>query len=178
MNEFLIFLVAIAALILGAIIINKIKGVKAQYLDAFTAETGEVVVHREAGADFHMVTKLGRAQVMSFARLRRAEFIVTNRRIVIGQKVLFGKRYMITHLIWLDPASGVQAELGKMTGGQYTLGYVNYLVTRSAATAELDGKKPYLKLIPEPTASATNIEHLRLYTDTPEKLLAAIQNRN
>jgi hypothetical protein len=177
MNEFLIFLVAIAVIILGAITINKIKGVKAQYLDAFAADAGEGELHREAGADFHMVTKLGRAQVMSFARLRRAELIVTTRRIVIGQKVLFGKRYMITHVIWLDAAANVQGELDKMTGGQYSLGYVNYLVKRSAATSEIDGKKPYVKFIPEPTASATNIEHLRVYVDAPEKLMAAIAGK-
>ncbi|AFM12333.1 hypothetical protein [Turneriella parva] len=177
MNEILIFLCAISAIILGAITINKIKGVKAQYLDAFTAEPGEEVLHREAGADFHMVTRLGRAQVMSFARLRRAELIVTNRRIVIGQKVMFGKRYMITHTIWLEAAANVQTELDKMTGGQYSLGYVNYLVKRSAATAEIDGKKPYVKFVPEPTASATNIEHLRVYVDAPEKLLGAIAGK-
>lgn len=174
MNEFLIFLIAIAAIILGAIVINKIKGVKAQYLDAFAADAGEEVLHHELGADFHMVTKLGRAQVMSFARLRRTEALVTNRRIVIGQKVLFGKRHMITHMIWLDAAANVQAELDKMTGGQYSQGYMNYLVKRASASREIDGKKPYVKLIPESTASATNIEHLRLYADAPEKILATI----
>ncbi len=178
MNGFYIFLIAIAAFILGAMLINKIKGVKAQYLDAFTPESGEQIVHREAGADFHMVTKLGRAQVMSFARLRRAELILTNRRIVVGQKVLFGKRYMITHVLWLDSGSTVQSELDKMTGGQYSLGYVNYLAKRSAVTSELDGKKPYVKFIPDATASATNIEHLRIYVDAPEKMLAAITGKS
>ena len=175
MNGFYIFLIVVPTFILGAIIFNKIKGVKAHYLDVFAADSGEEVLHREAGADFHMVTKLGRAQVMSFARLRRAELVVTNRRIVVGQKVLFGKRYMITHVIWLDSGATIQSELDKMTGGQYSLGYVNYLAKRAAVTSEIDGKKPYVKFIPDATASATNIEHLRLYVDAPDKLLAAIR---
>jgi len=178
MNGFYIFLIVVPAFILGAIIFNKIKGVKAHYLDEFKPEPSEEILHREAGADFHMVTKLGRAQVMSFARLRRAELIVTNRRIVVGQKVLFGKRYMITHMFWLDSGSTVQSELDKMTGGQYSLGYVNYLAKRSAVTSEIDGKKPYVKFIPDATASATNIEHLRIYVDEPEKLMAAITGKS
>lgn len=170
----LIFFGVIAGFILGAMLINKIKGVKAHYLDEFQAEAGEEITLREPGADFHMVTVLGRAHVMSFARLRRAELLVTNKRIVVGQKVFLGKRLMITHMIWLDSAGGDSAEADKLTGGLYAKGYVNYLAQRRSVTSEMDGKKPFVKLIPDSTGSATNIEHLRLYVDAPEKLLAAI----
>lgn len=174
----MIFFGIIAGSILGAMFINKIKGVKAHYLDEFKPEPGEEVRHREAGADFHMVTNLGRAMVMSFARMRRAEVIVTNQRFVIGQKVFLGKRYMITHVIKLDSAAGDSAEVDKLTGGLYAKGYVIYLALRKNVSTELDGKKPFIKFIPEATGSATNIEHLRLYTDAPEKLFAAIVNKN
>jgi hypothetical protein len=170
----LIFFGIIIGFVLGAMLINKIKGVKAHYLDAFHPEAGEAEKLRETGTDFYVVSVLGQARVMSFARLRRGEVLVTNKRIVVGQKVLLGKRYMITHEILLDTAGDEGSQLDKLTGGLYAKGYVSYLAQRQNVSSELDGKKPYLKFIPDSTGSATNIEHLRLYVDAPENLLAAI----
>jgi len=170
----LIFFGILAGFILGAMLINKIKGVKAHYLDELETEPGEETKHREPSADFHRVTELGRAMVMSFPRLRRAEAIVTNKRVIIGQKVFLGKRYMITHMILLDSAGGDSAELDKLTGGLYAKGYVIYLAHRNNVTLQVDGNAPFIKLVLESTSSAANIEHLRLYVDAPGRIMAAI----
>lgn len=165
MPSFLIFLLAIGGIFLVAIVVNKIKGVKAQYIDAWQRDIDEQIRFEDKAADFHPVTILGRAGIMSFARLKRTHAIVTTKRIVIAQKVFLGKRYMITHMLYLNKDVAPADELSKLSGGLYSKGYQVWLTPPDKFTVETDGKKPYLKIIPDNSSSATNIEHCRLYSD-------------
>ena len=175
MNSFLIFIGVLAGLVLLAMIVNKINGVKAHYIDALSFEAGETKVAEDREADFHVVTLLGKAAYMSFARLRRTHAVFTDSRIVIASKVLFGSRYMITHMLYYARDNAPAAELDKISGGLYSKGYLVMRADRGAMTVEMDGKKPFIRIVPVATLSSTNIEYGRLYCDNAADILRMVQ---
>ena len=91
---------------------------------------------------------------------------------MIATRAFLSKRYMITHMVHLGGDDG-PAELGRLSGGLYTTGYTVLSALPSAMTVEEDGAERYLRIAPEPTASGTNIEHCRLYSDVAAGFLAA-----
>ena len=177
MTAILAFAGALLAIALIAIVVNKKNGVRAQYLDAWTPEAGERRLLEDPGADFYVVGRMGQARVMSFARRRRTHAVLTNTRIVIAMRALFTKRYMITHIVHLDGDDAPPAELGRLSGGLYTTGLIVVAARPSDMTVEIDGRKPYLRIVPEPTASGAMIEHCRLYSDDPTGLRDAATRR-
>lgn len=162
---FLAFLGALAAIVVVAIVVNKLRGARAHYLDDWTPDLGERRLVEDPAADFYAVPRLGQAKVMSFARLRRAHAVLTNTRIVIAKRALLSKRYMITHIVQLDGGENPPEELGQWSGGLHTTGFTVVSARPSGMTVEDDGGKPYVKIIPESTASGALIEHCRLYSD-------------
>lgn len=165
MNNLLIFLIALFSIIILSILINKIKGVKTHYLNSLTLEKDEPIIWQDGSADFHLVPKMGQAMFMSFSRMKRAHIILTEQKIIVGQKVFLGKKYIITHMLYFSADPKIKKELDSLTAGQYSLGYLVYQVDKNQFSAEMDGKKCYLKIIPVSTKSSTNLEHCRLYSD-------------
>ena len=161
----LAFVGALVAIVLLAIVVNRIRGARAHYLDAWNPEPGEHRLLEDPAADFYVVTRLGQAKVMTFVRLRRTHAVLTNTRIVIATRALLSRRYMITDMVYLDGDEAPPAELGMLSGGLYTTGYSVVSARPSDLTVEADGEKSYLKIIPEATRSGTNIDHCRLYSD-------------
>jgi hypothetical protein len=178
MVALLAFIGALAAIVVGAVVVNRVRGVRAQYLDAWTPDPGEERLLEDPGADFSVVPRLGQAKVMTFARRRRTHAVLTATRLVIAQRALMSRRYMITHVLLLHAGSGEDgaeaAELEHRTGGQFTRGYVVMSTTPDRITVEADGAKAYLRIVPEPTPSATNVEHCRLYSDMAALFLARL----
>ena len=173
MSSLLIFVGALAAMWLLAVIINKISGAKAHYMDQLVLMPGEIKITEDREADFHVITSLGKAAYMSFARPRRTHVVLTDCRMVIASKVLFGGRYMITHMLYFTRDKAPAVELDKVSGGLYSRGYLIMQTDRSTMTAEMDGTKPFIRIVPVATASATNIEHGRLYSENAENILRA-----
>lgn len=171
MTALLAFAGALVAIAVLAIVVNRVRGGRAHYLDAWAPEAGERVLLEDRAADFYVVPRLGQARKMSFARLHRTHAVLTDTRIVIATRALLSRRYMITHMVHLggDPAP---AELGRMSGGLYSTGYAVVSARPSEMTLE-DGAKPYLRIVPEQTASGAMIEHCRLYSDDAAGFLAA-----
>ncbi len=169
----LAFVGALVAIVLVAIVVNRVRGSRAHYLDAWSPDPGERRLREDPAADYYVVPRLGQAKVMSFARLRRTHAVLTDRRFVIATRALLSRRYMITHMVHLSGADDAPAELGQMSGGLYTTGYSVLSARASDMTVERDGDKPYLKIVPEPTAAATNIAHCRLYSDDAAGFLDA-----
>lgn len=151
--------------------LSRRRGARSHYLDEWTRGEGE---HRllDPAADFYVVTRLGQAKVMTFVRRRRASVLITDRTLIVGMKAALSKRHVITHMIHLAQSS--EPELGQLTGGLFSKGYV-VLSARRGITVEMDGSKPYVRIVPDSTASATNIDHLRLYCDDPEGLIASLR---
>ena len=165
MTAFLIFLGALVAIVLVALVVNRVRGGRAHYLDAWSPGAGERRLLDDARADFFVVPRLGQARRMSFARLHRSHAVLTDVRIVVATRALLSRRYMITHMVHLAGDGTGPAELGWMSGGLYSTGYTVIAARPSEMTVEDDGGKPYLRIVPEQTASGAMIEHCRLYSD-------------
>jgi hypothetical protein len=171
MTTLLIFVGVLVAIVVVAFVVNRARGVTAHYLDAWQPEPGEQRQFEDPAADFYAVPRMGQAKVMSFARMHRTSAVLTDVRLVIGKKALMSKRYMITHVIHLDHGDAAAAELAQLTGGQFTKGFITYSARPDRMSVEADGEKAYLRIVPEPTASAATIEHCRLYSDHAAELL-------
>jgi hypothetical protein len=161
----LAFVGALVAIVLTGIVVSRVRGARAHYLDAWTPGPGERRLLEDAGADFYVVPRLGQAKVMSFARRHRTHAVLTDTRLVIATRALMSRRYMITHMVHLDRDADPPTELGRLSGGLYTTGYIVKSARPSDMTVEDAGGRPYLRIVPEPTASGTNVEHCRLYSE-------------
>lgn len=171
MTSLLIFLGCLAAIALVAVTVNRARGIRATYLDAWTFEPGEEVRFDDPGTDFHVVARFGQARVMTFPRMRRGRAILTDRRLLIGARPLASRRHMLTHVVLL--AGAVSEDMDRLTGGQFHSGYVTYAARPEGMAAETDGGKAYVRIVPDPTESARPVEHCRLYTDRAAEFVAA-----
>lgn len=170
MTALLAFIGALVAIVLIAIVVNRLRGARAHYLEAWTPEPGEDRLLEDATADFYAVPRLGQAKRMSFARIRRSHAVLTNRRIVIATRALFSTRYMITHIVYLA-GDGGPAELAQLSGGLYRTGYIVMSADPADMSVEKDDGKRYLRIVPEQNASGALIEHCRLYSDNASGFL-------
>lgn len=177
MTAFLAFLGSLAAIVVVAVVVNRVRGARAHHLDAWTPGPDERTLAEDGEADFAVVPRLGQARVMTFPRLRRTHAVMTSARIVVATRALASRRYMITHVVHLDGGSGEPpAELGGLGGGLTTVGYTAIAARPSEMTLEDDHGKPYLRIVPQPTRSATNVEHCRLYSDRAALFLDAARS--
>lgn len=142
----------------------------ASYIETWEPEPGERRLIDDPRADFYAVPRLGQARRMSFARMHRTHAVVTDARIVVAAKAFMSRRHMITHVILLDPAEGAAPELGKLSGGLFSRGFEILAARRADLSVEDAGGRAYLRIVPQPTASGTNIEHCRLYSDRAAEL--------
>lgn len=156
------------------VVTSRLRGARMHYLDAWSPGPGEERRLEDPRADFYVVTRLGQARVMTFARRHRSTAVVTDRSLVIATRALLSKRYAITHVVRLSHPLEPAAPLGQLSGGLFTIGYVTLAASAPGITEERDGSKPYVRIVPDPTPSATNIEHLRLYCDDATRMCAAL----
>ena len=164
MNTVLAFAGALAAIVVLGFVVSRVRGGRAHYLDGWSPAPGERTLIEDRAADFYVVPRLGQARRMSFARLHRTHVVMTDVRMIIATRALLSKRYMITHMVHLV-GDDAPAELGQLSGGLYSTGYTVVSARPSDMTVEDDGGKPYLRIVPEQTASGAMIEHCRLYSD-------------
>jgi len=174
MTDIALFAAFLLALIGGAWLFARLKGIQARYTETFALGVHEKALLEDLAADFYTVPAVGQAAVMSFARMGRAHVLLTNRRMIIGQKVLFGKKHMVTDVIHWAPNPDVRDELDKMTGGLFTRGYASRLSAPDKASVEMDGEKSYLRIILSDVASSANVDHCRLYTERAAEAQAKI----
>jgi hypothetical protein len=101
---------------------------------------------------------------MSFGRLRRGVVVVTSKRVLIGNRVLFGNKRMVQYALFVG-AGDVQAE--KYGGGALTRGYQSIVVEPNVKT-----EKEYVELaVQSGHASSTNLSRVRIYTDDVARFL-------
>ncbi|HEY6559293.1 MAG TPA: hypothetical protein VI072_18540 [Polyangiaceae bacterium] len=83
---FLLFLGALLAIVVFALVVNRLTGTKASYLDELKLEAGESELWRDTQADFAWVPRTGRALVTSYARMRRHSVVWTmmNFQVLVG----------------------------------------------------------------------------------------------
>src|SRR5262245_1120605 len=150
MDALLVFIGALVVIVVGAVVVNRVRGVRAHYIEDWAPEPGEDRLLDDPRADFYVVPSLGQAKVMTFARRRRTPPWLPRARISIARTALLSRRHMITHVLLLRDDAPDVAQLGRMTGGQYTTGYVVMSARPEHMTVEADGAKAYLRIVPEP----------------------------
>jgi len=159
----LIFLGALVGLVALAIVVNRLRGVRAHYLDDWQPDAGEQILFRDDEADT-FVMPVNRARYGAYPRLRRGTVIVTDRRILAGAKTLFGGKRMLQYMIY--PGAAPDGWSAKLDGGTFTRGYQTLGVVPESIERVLDETRPCLVLKPSPAErSSTNVDFIRIYTD-------------
>src|SRR6478736_2467146 len=98
MNSIIAFIAICLTIVLVAWIISKITGAHAYYIETWRYDEGETIVWRDDAADVAMIPILGQALIMRPLRFHRWPVVVTNRRIIIGNKTFSG-RQMVKYVL-------------------------------------------------------------------------------
>jgi hypothetical protein len=165
----LIFVAALVAIVVLALVVNRVTGTKAHLLETTELEPGEKELWRDSEADFATKPRLGGAVFMSFARMRRHTVVWTDRRIIVAQKVLLSSKRMITHQIVLSPDadstdSDSSTAARTLGGGFYGRGFVTIALSTTSFGRVND--KDCVRIKPtEQSGAMTNIDEALIFTD-------------
>jgi hypothetical protein len=174
----LVYFVAVLLGIVGfALLVNRLTGTKAAYLEDFQFAPDERELWRDADADFARRPQLGQALVMSYPRMRRHTVVWTNQRIVISQRVLFGSKHMLTHQIFLAAAASRDAAqaASQLAGGFYGRGFET--ITALAHSFSQVNDKACLRIQPtETSSSALNLAEAYIFSDRLTELQQALEH--
>lgn len=172
----LIFVASLAGIIGVAIVVNRITGTRASYIDALRLRPGENEIWRDTEADVARVPRAARPLILSFPRLRRHTVVWTERRIVISQKVLFSQKRMITHEVQFvgHARKEALAVAGETFGGFFGRGFET-IIAESRSFGHLN-QKPCVAIKPTEESSAKlNLEELLIFSDRLPQLEARLK---
>ncbi len=173
---FLYFIAALLGIVLVAVVVNRVTGTKATYLDALVLEPGERELWRDVGADFATLPRLGQAAVMAYPRLRRHTVVWTDRRIIVAQQVLLSAKRMLTHQIFFESQSSDGAAREAATGfagGFYGRGFTT--IACVAKTFDRVNDKDCVRLQPTTDSGATlNLVEAYVFTERLAELRTSL----
>jgi len=162
MNPVLLFVAACAAIVAGGWIVSKFTGSRAYFIETWAYDAGETIVWRDDKADVAIIPKMGQAVFMTPLRAHRWPVVVTNRRILIGNKTFSGKG-MVKYVLYSGTAPDDQSK--RADGGLLTRGYSTLVI--EPGVMEVGPELPsYVALTPvdlEP--SSVNLSEIRIYSD-------------
>ena len=170
----LLFAGALLAIVVFAMVVNRVTGTKANYLDTLVFETGEKELWRDAKADLGIVPRMGRALVMSYTRIRRHTVVWTDRRVIVSQKPLFSSKRMITHQIYFTlemNASNATARTAAQEtfGGFFGRGFET-IIAETKSFSQVN-KKDCVRIKPtEECGDKLNLDEILIFTDHLEEL--------
>jgi hypothetical protein len=174
---FTTIVVAVFVVVLvGFVLVSRRMGARAHYLEDWRPAEDDSVLFVDDGADFYVVARFGQAVKMTFARRGRAKIRITRRHVVVAEKVAMADKWMITHVLLRD-GSPAPADAERIDSGLMSTGSTTFVLSAGEVTAERDGDKPYVRLVPQHIGSATNIEHCRLYSDQTDAIVALLAPR-
>ena len=165
MTAVLLFVAACGAIAIVGWIVSKAKGSHAFFIESWQFDDGETILWRDDAADVVVIPKLGQAVSMTPARLHRWPVVVTNSRVIIGNKTLTGKA-MVKYVLY--PTVAPDGESKHLDGGLLSRGYSTVVIEPEVERDHLadDVRHPYVSLTPvDGERSSTNISHIRIYTD-------------
>jgi hypothetical protein len=165
MTAILVFFAACVAIVAIGWIVSKAKGSKAFFIESWQFDDGETILWRDDAADVLVVPKLGQAVSMTVARLHRWPVVVTNARVIIGNKTLTGKA-MVQYVLY--PTSAPDGQSSHLDGGLLSRGYATVVIEPEVGRDNLgdDVRHPYISLTPvDGERSSANISHFRIYSD-------------
>jgi hypothetical protein len=173
---FLYFLAALLGIIVFAVLVNRLTGTKANYLEALTLEPGERELWRDAAADFATRPRLGQALVMSFPRMHRHTAVWTTQRVVIAQRVLGAGKHLITHQVLFESAPappGAAEAATKFGGGFYGRGFET-LRAASHSFSRVNAKDCVCLVLSADSSAVSNVLEAYVFSDRLSGLRAAL----
>jgi hypothetical protein len=165
MTAVLLFLAVCVAIVVVGWTVSKVKGSHAYFIDTWQYDDGETILWRDDAADVVIVPKMGQALSMTPARLHRWPVVVTNSRVIIGNKTLTGKA-MVQYVLY--PNLALDGQSKHLDGGLLSRGYSTVVIEPEVERDHLgdDVRHPYVSLTPVAgERSSTNLAHIRIYTD-------------
>ena len=129
MTAVLLLVAACCAIALAGWIISKVKGSHAFFIESWQFDDGETILWRDDAADVVVVPKLGQAVSMTPARLHRWPVVVTNSRVIIGNKTLTGKA-MVQYVLY--PTVAPDDQSNHLDGGLLSRGYSTVVIEPDA----------------------------------------------
>jgi len=168
MTTFLVFLGAIAGIVLLAVVVSRITGARCHYLDAWTPDPGEHILFDDRQVRIVIMLQRRRGNANYPRKMYivhpRAFALVTDRRILAGQRPLFSKRFLIEYMMY--PGQARDGDARKIGGGVLARGYSTYAFVPGAVRRVANESQPFVELTPSPDpASPVNLETIRIYTD-------------
>lgn len=167
MTSFLIFLAVCAGIVLVAWIVTKVNGSHAWMLEDWKFNDGETTIWRDDSADVGMIPKAVKAAVTRPPRVHRWSVVVTNQRIITGNKTLRSGKHMVKYVLYPGAAPGGDSK--RLDGRLFTTGYETLVIQPDVMMPHVDQKHPYIELRPAPDeTSSVNLSEVRIYTDLIE----------
>ena len=166
---------ALLGIVVLAIVVNRITGTTANYIDALRLAPGETELWRDIEADVARMPRLGRALFMSFPRLRAHTVVWTDRRVVISRKALLSAKRMITHQVHFqhDARPEALAASEQALGGFFGRGFET-IIAASRTFNRAEGKSRVAIKPTEECAARLNLDELLIFTDRLAELEARL----
>ena len=163
MKALLLFVVALAAIVIVGWTVSKCTGSHTWLLEDWKYNEGETIVWHDDAADVAMIPRAAQSVVMRPPRLHRWEVIVTTQRILVCDKALEGKQ-LVKYVLYPGVAPGSDSK--RADGGLLSTGYETLVIQPGVVTSHLDETHPYLVLKPAPDEpSSINLSEIRIFTD-------------
>lgn len=168
MASFLMFLGALAGIVVFAVVTNRLTGTTASYLESHQLGPDETTLWQDGQADFAIVRRLGGAHFRSYWRWRTTTIVWTNVRVLVARKVLFRPRRMITHQVYFADAAAVDPRVSaasqRFAGGFFGRGYQT--VIAETATVDAVNGTPCIRIRPtEHSGAIGNIQEALIFSD-------------
>ena len=136
-------------------------------LEDWKFNDGETTIWRDDSADVGMIPKAVKAAVTRPPRVHRWSVVVTNQRIITGNKTLRSGKHMVKYVLYPGAAPGGDSK--RLDGRLFTTGYETLVIQPDVMMPHVDQKHPYIELRPAPDeTSSVNLSEVRIYTDLIE----------
>jgi hypothetical protein len=173
----LYFFAALLGIVLFAVIVNRVTGTKASYLETLQLDLGEREIWRDSAADFALLPRTGLAVSISFPRLRRHCVLWTQRRVVISVRALGSSKHMITHQVVfereLGANQGAREAAGQFSGGFYGRGF-STLISKPPVFKQVNDKDCVCFVPNEASGATLNVLEAYLFADSLAQLQARL----
>jgi hypothetical protein len=164
----LAFAGVLAGIVLLAFVVSRITGARCHYLDAWTPDPGEHILFDDRKVRIVITLQRRRGNAIYPRKTDlihpRAFTLVTDRRIVAGQRPLFSKRFLIEYMIF--PGDRSDRDARKIGGGVLARGYTSYAIVPGSIRRVANESQPFVELtLSTDAASPVILETIRIYTD-------------
>lgn len=164
MGDYLVWILVSVFIVVVTIYVLKARK-RGSYIHDLQLFENERIIFENDEADLYAVPRHGKAMFTNYARRKNTHIIITDWRIIAAPRMLFSKKYLITHMLWFKPDDSALQECEKISGGLFSVGYLNFLVSEKNIKTKQEKQHSFLEITPEKTKSAVNTQNFRLYAE-------------